>query len=248
MTIPDVKIACGDCLEVMHNVEDKSITMILCDLPFGTTNNKWDVIIPFEPLWKHYHRVCKSAIVLHAMQPFTSLLVCSNLMKFKYDWTWRKPKGTGHLNAKIQPLRDKEDILVFYDKCLTYNPQFTEGKPYKKEKVGKVSTSDSYNHYDGTRNDNDGFRYPKQVLEFGVVEQGTIHPTQKPVDLLEYLIKTYTNEGDTVLDNCMGSRSTGIACINTNRNFIGIEKEKPIFEKASNRLYDRLEEIKNAIL
>jgi site-specific DNA-methyltransferase (adenine-specific) len=159
---------------------------------------------------------------------------------FKYDWTWKKPKGTGHLNAKKQPMRDKEDILVFYSKQPTYNPQFTAGTPYK-DKAGKDHSSSSsmtgsYGSYTNFRNDNDGKRYPKQVLEFGVVERGTLHPTQKPVPLMEYLIKTYTNKGDTVLDNCMGSGTTGVACINTNRKFIGIEQDAGYFKIAEERI------------
>jgi site-specific DNA-methyltransferase (adenine-specific) len=230
----------GDCLDIMKDIPDGSIDMILCDLPYGTTKNKWDTIIPFEQLWKQYRRICNGAFVLTASQPFTSAVVMSNLKMFKYDWVWRKPKGTGHLNANKMPMRDKEDILVFYKNQCTYNPQFTNGTPYK-DKAGKnytdnSSMTESYGAYTNFRNDNEGKRYPKQVLEFGVVERGTIHPTQKPVALMEYLIKTYTNEGETVLDNCMGSGTTGIACINTNRNFIGIEKEEKYFEIAKNRI------------
>ncbi len=175
-----------------------------------------------------------------ASQPFTSMLVCSNLKYFKYDWCWRKPKGTGHLNAKKMPMRDKEDIVVFYGKPCTYNPQFTSGTPYK-DKAGKdhsatTSMTDSYGAYNNFRNDNEGKRYPKQVLEFGVVERGTVHPTQKPVALMEYLIKTYTNEGETVLDFTMGSGTTGVACKNLNRKFIGIELDEKYFNIAKERI------------
>lgn len=242
------KIYHGDCLEIMADIPDGSVDMILCDLPYGTTACKWDVIIPFEPLWKHYEKVIKQngAIVLTASQPFTSALVMSNPKLFKYDWVWRKPRGTGHLNAKKQPMKDKEDILVFYKQQATYNPQYEKGEPYTAMKGGKVSRiSESGNTTYGKfgngaefRNDNSGFRYPKQVLEFGVVERGTIHPTQKPVELFEYLIKTYTNEGDTVLDNCIGSGTTAIACLNTKRNFIGIEKEEKYFQIAQKRVQD----------
>jgi len=232
----------GDCLERMKEIPGGSVDMVLVDLPYGTTQNKWDSVIPFNGLWKEYYRVCKenAAIVMFAAQPFTSLLVASNIKDFKYDWVWQKPKGTGHLNAKKQPMRDKEDILVFYRKQPTYNPQMTEGTPYK-DKAGKDHSSNSsmtgsYGSYTNFRNDNNGLRYPKQVIKFGVVERNTVHPTQKPVDLLEYLIKTYTNEGNTVLDNTMGSGSTGVACVNTSRKFIGIEMDKGYFEISKKRL------------
>jgi site-specific DNA-methyltransferase (adenine-specific) len=226
----------------MKEIESGSVDMILCDLPYGTTLCKWDTVIPFEPLWEQYRRVIKpnGAIVLFSSQPFTSALVMSNPKWFKYDWVWRKPKGTGHLNAKKQPMRDKEDVLVFYTSQPTYNPQFGIGEPYKdkagKDHKSKSSMSDCYGDFTNFRNDNEGKRYPKQVIEFGVVERGTLHPTQKPVALLEYLIKTYTNEGERVLDNTMGSGSTGIACLNTNRNFIGIEKDEGYFKIASERI------------
>ena len=236
----------GDCLEKMKEITDGSVDMVMCDLPYGTTQNKWDSVIPLEPLWREYRRVCKprAAIVLTASQPFTSALVMSNLTAFKYDWCWRKPKGTGHLNAKKQPMRDKEDVLVFYREQCTYNPQFTAGTPYK-DKAGKdhsasTSMTGSYGAYTNYREDNDGKRYPKQVIEFGVVERGTQHPTQKPVALMEYLIRTYTNEGQTVLDNAMGSGTTGVACANTGRRFIGIERDETYFAIAKKRIADAL--------
>ena len=163
----------------------------------------------------------------------------SNPDWFKYDWCWRKPKGTGHLNAKKQPMRDKEDVLVFYRSQPTYNPQMTQGAPYK-EKSGWKGT-DGYEGYGIDKrigNDSDGQRYPKQVLEFGVVERGTVHPTQKPVALMEYLIRTYTNEGETVLDNCMGSGTTGVACVKTKRDFIGIELDDGYFKIAEQRIME----------
>ena len=230
------KLANGDCLEVMKQIQDGSVDLILCDLPYGTTQNKWDSVIPFDALWREYVRICKGAVVLTASQPFTSALVMSNLEWFKYDWVWRKPKGTGHLNAKKQPMRDKEDILVFYSQQPTYSPQFSEGKPYK-DKSGKQQT-ENYGADKRIGNDNYGKRYPKQVLEFGAVERGTLHPTQKPVALMEYLIRTYTNEGDVVLDNCMGSGTTGVACVNTGRDFIGIEKERPYYDISKRRILD----------
>lgn len=229
----------GDCLERMKDIPDGSVDMVLTDPPYQITQNKWDSIIPLEPMWAELKRVVKhnGAIVMTAAQPFTSVLVSSNLKMFKYDWVWRKPKGTGHLNARKMPMRDKEDVLVFYAKQPTYNPQFTEGKPYK-EKSGWKGT-DGYEGYGvdkRTGNDNDGKRYPKQVLEFGVVERGTVHPTQKPVALMEYLIKTYTNEGDTVLDFTMGSGTTGVAAVNLNRKFIGIELDPDYFAIAEMRI------------
>lgn len=238
-----------ECLQAMKHIPDGSVDMVLCDLPYGTTQNKWDSVIPLEPLWREYRRVCKpnAAIVLTASQPFTSALVMSNLSNFKYDWCWRKPKGTGHLNAKKQPMRDKEDVLVFYREQCTYNPQFTAGTPYK-DKAGKdhsesTSMTGSYGAYTNYREDNDGKRYPKQVVEFGVVERGTQHPTQKPVALMEYLIKTYTNSGELVLDNTMGSGTTGVACGNLGRRFIGIEKdtEHGYFQIAEKRIREAFE-------
>ena len=243
--LPLNEIIHGNCLEVMRQFPDKSIDMILCDLPYGTTACEWDAVIPFEPLWEQYERVIKDngAIVLFGMQPFTSALVMSNPKLFKYDWCWKKPRGTGHLNANKQPLRDKEDILVFYKKQPTYNPQYTRGEPYTS-KSGKNSRvfekgETTYGRFMKGRefaNDNNGFRYPKQVLEFGVVERNTLHPTQKPVALFEYLIKTYTNEGEIVLDNCIGSGTTAIAALNTGRFFIGIEKDKHYYEIAVERV------------
>jgi len=231
----------GDCLEKMKEIPDGSVDMVLTDPPYGTTACKWDTVIPLEPMWKELKRITQpnAAIVFTASQPFTSALVMSNPKMFKYDWVWKKPKGTGHLNAKKMPMKDKEDIVVFYKKQCTYNPIFTTGIPYKN-KAGDPSLStsmtDSYGSYTNKREDNPGRRYPKQVQEFPVVERGTTHPTQKPVALMEYLIKTYTNEGDTVLDFTMGSGTTGVACVNTNRNFIGIEIDDEYYNIACNRI------------
>ena len=237
----------GNCLEVMKSIPDGSVDMILADPPYGTTACKWDSVIDLTLMWEQLKRVVKpnGAIVMTAANPFTSVLVCSNLKDFKYDWCWRKPKGTGHLNAKKMPMRDKEDVVVFYSKPCTYNPQFTSGTPYK-DKAGKdhsatTSMTDSYGAYNNFRNDNEGKRYPKQVLEFGVVERGTVHPTQKPVALMEYLIKTYTNEGETVLDFTMGSGTTGVACCNLSRSFVGIELDETYFNIASKRIAEAQE-------
>lgn len=237
----DFELHLGDCLDVMVGMKDNSVDLVLCDLPYGTTQNKWDTVIPFDLLWEQYMRISKGAIVLFAAQPFTSLLISSNLKYFKYDWVWEKTKATGHLNAKKQPLRNKEDILVFYKKQPTYNPQMSEGEPYKnktgKDISGSSSMTGSYGKYTNKRNENTGFRYPKQILKFNTVQRNTLHPTEKPVALLEYLVKTYTNEGDSVLDNCMGSGSTGVACKNLNRKFIGIEKDELYFSIAKERIY-----------
>lgn len=227
----------GDCLARMKDIPDGSVDMILADPPYGTTACKWDSIIPLEPMWDQLKRIIKpnGAIVMTAAQPFTSVLVCSNLKWFKYDWTWRKPKGTGHLNAKKQPMRDKEDVVVFCSGQTTYNPQMASGAPFGK-KTGAAQQSAVTGKHGDFRNENKGTRYPKQVLEFGVVERDTVHPTQKPVALMEYLIKTYTNEGETVLDFTMGSGTTGVAAANTGRRFIGIELDLDYFNIAIERI------------
>jgi site-specific DNA-methyltransferase (adenine-specific) len=237
------KIIHGDCLEVMPSIPDKSIDMILCDLPYGTTACKWDTIIPFEPLWAQYERIIKDngAIVLTASQPFTSALVMSNLKLFKYDFVWDKKKLSGILNAKRRPLRKHEDILVFYKNYGTYNPQME----YNGKTTGishHCVASESYRNTDTvTRYKDDGSRYPTSVISnipgvIGNSNEKLAHPTQKPVALFEYLIKTYTNEGETVLDNCIGSGTTAIACINTRRNYIGIEKDKTYYDIAVKRI------------
>ncbi len=238
------KIYQGDCLEVMKEIDDKSVNMILCDLPYGTTACKWDTIIPFESLWEQYKRIIKDngAIVLTASQPFTSALVMSNVKDFKYCWTWDKVnRVSGFLNAKKQPLRNIEDIAVFYTNQQTYNPQMGEGKPFSTTHgVGKTGRgSENYGSQVETKTINNGSRYPTLLLKIKADnrgEEGRLHPTQKPVALFEYLIKTYTNEGDLVLDNCAGSGTTGVACQNLKRNFILIEKEPEYVAIAENRL------------
>ena len=230
-----IQIKQGDCLELMKEIPDESIDMILCDLPYGTTKNKWDSVIPLNKLWKQYERIIKDngAIVLFSQMPFSAELVHSNLKLFKYEWIWQKDNGTGFLNAKKMPLKIHENILVFYKKLPLYNPQMRTGfKPYKC-KQGRHSTN--YGAYEqGHITESNGERYPIDIIKFK--KDSGLHPTQKPVELLEYLIKTYTNEGETVLDNCMGSGSTGIACINTNRNFIGYELDEHYFQIAKERL------------
>lgn len=229
----------GDYLEVMKDIPDHSIDMILCDLPYQVTQNKWDIIIPFEALWEQYKRIIikSGAIVLTATQPFTSMLIMSNLKMFKYDWTWIKEKGKGCLNAKKQPLRSTESVCVFYLNQPIYNPQYTFSKPYVKKDCNKNSLNKGSF---GKINDcftsvSDGKRYPKTDLYFTSVQR-TLHPSEKPVALFEYLIKTYTNENQTVLDNCIGSGTTAIAAINTNRNYIGIEKDENYFNIATERI------------
>lgn len=217
----------GDCLEVMKILPDRSIDMILCDLPYGTTTCKWDVIIPLEPLWAQYKRVIKDngAIVLTAQTPFDKILGASNLKLLRYEWIWIKEEGTGFLNAKKRPLKAHENILIFYKKAPIYNPQFKTGKPYRRTR-NKVKTNSVYRENatrDGYIAINEGIRCPITVLHFN--REYGLHPTQKPVALFEYLIRTYTNEGDTVLDNCAGSGTTGVACENTGRNSILIEKD-----------------------
>ena len=230
-----IDIRQGDCLELMKGIPDKSVDMVLCDLPYGTTRNKWDSVIPLNKLWKQYERMIKDsgAIVLFSQMPFSAELVHSNLKLFKYEWIWQKDNGTGFLNAKKMPLKIHENILVFYKKLPLYNPQMRTGfKPYKC-KQGRHSTN--YGAYEqGHITESNGERYPIDIIKFK--KDSGLHPTQKPVELLEYLIKTYTNEGETVLDNCMGSGSTGVACINTNRNFIGYELNEEYFSIAQNRL------------
>lgn len=232
------QLARGDCLELMANIPDQSIDMILCDLPYGTTCCSWDTVIPLDPLWQHYERIIKpnGAIVLFAANPFTAVLTCSNLKLFRYEWIWEKTNATNFMNAKKQPLRAHENILVFYKRLPTYNPIKTTGHTRKKAKRKNIN-SEHYGKqvkvqpYDSTE------RYPRSVQLFASDKvKSNLHPTQKPVAICEYLVRTYTNPGDLVLDNCMGSGTTGVACINTGRRFIGIEKEAKYFEIAKARL------------
>ena len=236
----DIKLLRGDCLELMKDIPDKSVDLILCDLPYGTTACKWDEIIPFEPLWEQYERVIKDngAIVLTASQPFTSTLIMSNIKLFRYTWVWEKSKATGFLNAKKRPLVAHEDITVFSKKPTTYNPQFSTKEPYNKGIRKEQTDDDVYGKFERVEVKSDGKRYPRSVVYFKTAESegAVLHKTQKPLKLFEYLIKTYTNEGDLVLDNCMGSGSTGVACLNTNRNFIGIELDDKYFEIAKKRI------------
>ena len=222
----------------MPKLADKSIDMILCDLPYGTTACKWDTIIPFEPLWAQYKRIIKDngAIVLTAQCPFDKVLGASNLEMLRYEWIWQKEQGTGGGNCNKMPLKDHENILVFYTKLPVYNPQFSKGKPYKinrkKPRIESVYGKTGFNQ--SYKKVNTGERYPKTVIKFA--KEYGLHPTQKPVALFEYLIRTYTNKGDTVLDNCAGSGTTGVACINTNRDFILMEKDAGYYAVCLSRI------------
>lgn len=228
----------GDCLELMKNIPDKSVDMILCDLPYGTTACKWDSVIPFEPLWEQYNRIIKDngAIVLFGSEPFSTLLRYSNLKMYKYDWIWDKVKPNGHLVAKHRPMQRNENISVFGKGKINYYPIMIDrdkpkkSKEYSRTKIMGGNTTDSEGK---TLNK----KYPQNILIYSNASQkDKLHPTQKPVALLEYLIKTYTNENEIVLDNCMGSGSTGVACINTNRKFIGIELDENYFNIAKERI------------
>ena len=234
-----------DCFETFKRIPNESIDLVLCDPPYGTTACKWDSIIPLEPMWKELKRVIKSSagIVMTSTQPFTSVLGVSNLKHLKYDWTWYKSRATGHLNAKKMPMKNKEDILVFYKDLPTFNPQGLVD--VDREIWNSVSDSQRGKSKPPTSTVTGGIRheayhqnksnYPRQVLHFKS-EGKIVHPTQKPVALMEYLIKTYSNEGDTVLDFAMGSGTTGVACMNLGRKFIGCDKEHGYFEIAKNRI------------
>ena len=235
-----IELIQGDCLEVLPGIPDGSVDAIIADPPYGTTDCKWDSIIPLEPMWEQLKRIIKpnGAIVMTASQPFTSALIMSNTEMFKYCWVWEKPKGTGHLNAKKMPMRYTEDVVVFYGAQPTYNAQMTEGhKPANTSGKRKKETT-VYGKFNEQITGGQTTRYPKNILQINNVNSahGIVHPTQKPVALMEYLIKTYTNEGETVLDFCAGSFTTGIACINTNRDFIGIEKDEHFFEIGKERI------------
>jgi site-specific DNA-methyltransferase (adenine-specific) len=225
----------------MAELAPASVDLILCDLPYGTTQNKWDSVIPFDALWREYRRVCDGVIVLTAAQPFTSVLVASNFEDFRYSWIWDKANPTGFLNAKKQPLRVTEDVCVFYASQPTYNPQMeVRGKPRKKGGYQVSGGSENYNEIGNAQIVSNEY-YPTNLLRVSNSDRtGRLHPTQKPVALMEYLIRTYTNEGDTVLDNCMGSGTTGVACANTGRKFIGIERDPSYFDIARKRIEEAM--------
>lgn len=237
-----VQLLQGDCLELMKNTPDGSVDMVLADPPFGMTQNEWDKVIPFEPLWEQYRRICKqnAAILLFGQQPFISDVVSSNRKNFKYCWVWSKGQCSGFLNAKKQPLRNCEEIAVFYQKQCTYNPQMRKGKPQIKSTGGATTNYGKFEYRPHVSED----YYPTQILNFSLPRFKGGHPTQKPVALLEYLIRTYTNDGETVLDNTMGSGSTGVAAVNTGQNFIGMELDPGYFETACRRISDAEEAVK----
>lgn len=228
----------GDCLIEMDKIAEESVDAIIADLPFGTTQNKWDSVLPLDKLWVQYKRILKAngCVVLFGNQPFTTDLIYSNKQWFKYEIIWDKGRASGHLNAKIMPLRKHDNILVFAKKKTTYNPQFTEGVAYTRTSKSETCRGNYGKHNDSTI-ENDGYRYPTSIFYEPIgKQQNKIHPTQKPIGLLEMLVKTYTNEGDTVLDNTMGSGTTGVACKKTGRHFIGIEKDEKYFEIAVSRV------------
>ncbi|WP_188068992.1 DNA-methyltransferase [Brevibacillus brevis] len=237
-----------DCIEGMRMIPNGSVDMILCDLPYGTTQNKWDAIIPLQPLWDQYKRIIKGngAIVLTAQTPFDKVLGCSNLEMLRYEWIWEKTTPTGHLNANKMPMKAHENVLVFYKGLPTYNPQKTYGHVRKVSTAvhrRKCAKSSNYNDYELSSYDSTE-RFPRSVQVFASDKQReALHPTQKPVALFEYLIRTYTNEGDIVLDNCMGSGTTAVAAVRTGRNFIGFETESKYVEIADIRLESILAEM-----
>lgn len=235
------KIYNEDCLEGMKRIPDASVDMILCDLPYGTTSNKWDSVLPFDKLWEQYERVIKGngAILLFGQDPFSSHLRLSNEKIYRYDWIWEKSQGANFMLANKQPMRIFENISVFYKKQSKYFPEMEEGEPYVS---GGGSAGANFNYVSKKKTINTGSRYPKSIIKFGTGDKTKYcHPTQKPIPLFEYLIKTYTSKGDTVLDNCMGSGTTAIACLNTERNFIGFETNKEYYDKS-------LERIKNNVI
>jgi DNA modification methylase len=250
------KLYKGDCLEVMKDIADKSVDLILCDLPYGTTQNKWDSIIDLPLLWEQYERIIKDrgAIVLTAQTPFDKVLGCSNLKLLKYEWIWQKSKATGHLNAKKMPMKNHENVLVFYKNMPTYNPQMTFGhKPTNSKKVVKSAGGTNYGKCLVSTKSGNTDRYPLSIQSFTSINGNSksgeiqIHPTQKPIALFEYMIRTYTNEGDIVLDNCSGSGTTGIAAINTNRNFILIESDDNYYNLSSERIEKHIVDLQESL-
>lgn len=250
----------GDCLDLMNDITDGSIDMIFADLPYGTTNCGWDSLIDLNVLWKHYNRIIKDngAIIMSAQTPFDKVLGCSNLKHLRYEWIWEKTQATGHLNAKKMPMKAHENILVFYKKLPTYNPQMTHGHTRKvssaKNRAACIerrnNTDNIYNNEypDKVSDYNSTSRYPRSVIKFATDKQkSNLHKTQKPVALMEYIIKTYSNENDLILDNVAGSGTTGEACINLNRNFILMEKETEHIKTIINRLNPIVKEKMNVV-
>jgi len=243
-----IDLRLGDCLEIIPGITDKSVDMILCDLPYGTTACKWDTIIPFEPLWEQYKRIIKDngAIVLTASQPFTSILVMSNIKMFKYEWIWEKNVASNFMQYKFMPAKKHENILVFAKGRTTYNAVMEDKSPSSLERMKyKFKNRKQSEHYKTDISKDISNRkekmYPTSIKKFN--RETGLHPTQKPVALFEYLIKTYSNEGDLVLDNCMGSGTTGLACKNLKRNFIGIEKDENYYKIAERRINNTVENL-----
>lgn len=242
-----IELRQGNCLEIMQSIKDKSIDCIICDLPYGTTHNKWDSCIDLEKLWKEYKRIIKDngAIILFGQNKFTAKVILSNEKMYRYNLIWNKVLTSGFLNANKMPLVQHEDIMIFYKKLPCFNPQFTTGLPLHgmgKAYKNKTNTNNNYGNFNSSNNpsanrEGDTNKYPKSILTFSRPSSvKMLHPTQKPVELMEWLVKTYTNEGDTVLDNCMGSGTTGVACKKLNRNFIGIELDNAYYEIAKDRI------------
>lgn len=233
--LPRCSLIQGDCLSLLPKLPNASVDLVLADLPYGTTQNKWDSVIPLNRLWAEYLRVCKptAAIVLTASQPFTAALVMSRPDMFRYCWVWEKSAATGHLNAKRMPMKLHEDICVFHQGLAPYNPQ--DLVPFNK--VTKRGGNGGNFGVSGTENFQEFTNYPRSILRFSG-DSKPVHPTQKPVALMEYLIKTYSNEGDLVLDNTMGSGTTGVACVNMNRGFIGMEMDETYFTVAQSRIQE----------
>lgn len=246
-----VQLLQGDCLELMKDIPDGSVDMVLADLPYGTTACQWDARIPLDRLWRQYKRICKenAAIVLFGKEPFSSSLRLSNPKMFRYDWVWEKTIAPDFGMAKLRPRLKHEIISVFYRKQPTYNPQMESGKPYDDVRKNGARKSATNTRPGGGLEQkapihNTGTRYPSSIQRFSNKNNGSYHPTQKPVPLLEYLIRTYTNEGEIVLDNTMGSGSTGVAAVNTGRNFIGMELDQGYFETACKRIAEAEEAVK----
>ena len=250
----DIELIHGDCLEEMAKLPDKSIDCVICDLPYNTTGCKWDKLIPMDKLWMQYKRIIKNygAIVLFAQQPFTTHLISSNLQWWRYNWIWEKESGTNFMNSKHQPMKITEDICVFSNgvcapsslgNYMAYNPQFGKGKSYITKNGNTTPNAVTKFGINNHTTINEGYRYPTNILRFNRDKQ-KLHPTQKPVSLIEYLVRTYTNEGELVLDNTAGSMTTAIACINTNRRCICIEKDDKIFEVGKKRVEDYMKQLK----
>lgn len=242
-----IRLHYGDCLDILPNFEDRSVDLILADMPYGTTKCRWDTVIPLEPLWEQLKRVAKpnTAIVLTAQTPFDKVLGASNLKMLKYEWIWEKTSATGHFNAKKMPLKAHENVLVFYKNLPTYNPQKTFGHVRKTAHRRKSLNSECYNENTASTDYDSTERYPRSVQLLPSDKQtNNLSPTQKPVALMEYFIKTYSNPGDVVLDFCIGSGTTGEACLNTGRDCIGIDNDSEEYLKARNRLFNYTKEIK----